>query len=120
MFKHAVKDLLASGQGLLMAKLDLKDAFQHIPVQAQDWNLLGFDWGCRFYLLLVLAFGLKTAPYIFNLFTEALHWIIHGHIPAVLCHYLNDFILIFPPSDVWAWLGLKPMVLAWLIRAWAY
>jgi hypothetical protein len=59
-----------------MVKLDLKDAFRHIPVQACDWGLLSFDWGCEFYFMLVLASGLKTAPYIFNLFTEALHWII--------------------------------------------
>ena len=48
--------------------------------------------------MLVLAFGLKTAPYIFNLFAEALHWIIERHIPAALCHYLDDFILIFHPD----------------------
>ena len=66
---------------------------------ARHWNLLGFDWGCRFYVLLVLAFGLKTAPYIFNLFAEALHWIIQCHIPAALRHYLDDFLLIFPPGS---------------------
>lgn len=95
MFEHAIGDLLASGQGSLMAKLDLKDAFWHISFWAQDWNLLGIDWGCRFYFLLVLAFSLKMEPYIFNLFGEALHWIIQHHIPTALCHYLNDFLLIF-------------------------
>ena len=43
-------------------------------------------------------FGLKSAPYIFNLFTEALHWIIQQHIPGNLKHYLDDFLPIFPPS----------------------
>ena len=98
MFECAIDNLLVSGRGSRMAKLDLKDAFRHIPIRAQDWNLLGFDWGCKFYFMLVLAFGLKTAPYIFNLFAEALHWIIERHIPAALCHYLDDFILIFRPD----------------------
>jgi hypothetical protein len=76
MFEHAVHDLRHLGHGALMAKLDLKEAFRHIPIRAADWHLLGIDWGSRFYYLLVLVFGLKSAPYIFNLFAEALHWII--------------------------------------------
>jgi hypothetical protein len=98
MFERAVHDLIRSGRGSLMAKLDLKDAFRHIPVRAADWHLLGFHWGYKFFYLLVLAFGLKNAPYIFNLFAEALHWIIQRHIPAALRHYLDDFLLIFPTN----------------------
>ena len=43
-------------------------------------------------------FGGKSAPYIFNLFTEALHWIIERHIPENLHHYLDDFLPIFKLS----------------------
>src|SRR5882672_6019657 len=43
-------------------------------------------------------FGGKLAPYIFNLFAEALHWIIKNHIPAALHHYLDNFLPIFKPS----------------------
>src|SRR5882672_3003007 len=43
-------------------------------------------------------FGGKSAPYIFNLFVEALHWIIQRHIPGRLRHYLDNFIPIFKPS----------------------
>lgn len=46
----------------------------------------------------VLTFGLRSAPYIFNLFAEALHWIIQRHIPARLRHYLDDFFLLFSPD----------------------
>jgi hypothetical protein len=76
MFEGAVHDLRQLGHGTLMAKLDLKEAFHHVPIWAADWHLLGFGWGSRFYYLLVLTFGLRSAPYIFNLFAEALHWII--------------------------------------------
>jgi hypothetical protein len=98
MFEKAVQDLVASGHGSLLAKLDLKDAFHHIPLCATDWHLFGISWGCKFYYSLVLTFGLKNAPYIFNLFAEALHWIIQHHILANLCHYLDDFLLIFSPD----------------------
>jgi hypothetical protein len=97
-FDRAVEDLIRSGPGSRMAKLDLKDAFRHIPVRVQDYNLLGLHWGRKFYYLLALTFGLRNAPYIFNLFAEALHWIIQHHIPAHIRHYLDDFLLNFGPS----------------------
>lgn len=73
MFEEAVRALLALGRGSLLAKLDLKDAFHHIPIRAAYWHLLGFKWDDSFYCAVVLSFGLKSAPYIFNLFAEALH-----------------------------------------------
>lgn len=42
-------------------------------------------------------FGACSAPYIFNLFTEALHWILQHHLPAFIHHYLDDFLQIFAP-----------------------
>src|SRR5882724_11251927 len=43
-------------------------------------------------------FGGKSAPYILNLFAEALHWIIECHLPTSLHHYLDDFLPIFKPN----------------------
>ena len=63
-----------------------------------DWNILGFHWIGKYYYPVILMFGGKSAPYIFNLFVEALHWIIQKHIPARLRHYLDDFLPIFKPS----------------------
>jgi Reverse transcriptase (RNA-dependent DNA polymerase) len=97
-FDCAVKDLVSVGSGSLMVKLDLKDAFCHIPICPADWYHLKFHWGGKFYYSIVLAFGLCSAPYIFNLFSEVLHWIIQHHIPAHICHYLDDFFLLFTPS----------------------
>lgn len=96
-FQHAVSAVRTLGRGSLLAKLDLKDAFRHIPVRPADWNLLGYSWQGQFYYDVVLTFGLKSAPYIFNLFAEALHWIISRHIPATLKHYLDDFLPVFSP-----------------------
>jgi len=94
-FTSMVAVLKESGRGSLLAKLDLKDAYRYIPVHSMDWNLLGFHWMGNFYYPVVLMFGGKSAPYIFNPFMEALHWIIQRHILAWMQHYLNDFLPIF-------------------------
>ncbi|PPQ83082.1 hypothetical protein CVT24_012140, partial [Panaeolus cyanescens] len=99
LFERAIEDLVASGPSSLMAKLDLKEAFRHVPIRPDDWHHLGFSWKNQLYYCVVLTFGLRSAPYIFNLFAEALHWIIQHHIPARLRHYLDDFLLTFPPQD---------------------
>jgi hypothetical protein len=51
-----------------------------------------------FYYDIVLGFGCCSAPYIFNLFAEGLHWILQRHLPAFVRHYLDDFLKIFAPN----------------------
>ena len=97
-FSCAVRDLIEAGPGSLFIKLDLEQAFRQIPVRREDWHLLGFQWGRHFYHEIALSFGLRSAPYIFNLFAEALHWIMARHLPAFIRHYLDDFLLIFRSS----------------------
>lgn len=113
MVDRAIADLIDSGPGSLMTKLDLESAFRHIPVRPADWHLLGFSWEGNFYHDVVLGFGCRSAPYIFNLFAEALHWILQRNIPARVRHYLDDFLSIFapdvPPSQV-------ETALAWAIQ----
>jgi len=41
-FTSVAPVLKASGKGSLLAKLNLKDAYRHIPVWSSDWDLLGF------------------------------------------------------------------------------
>ena len=45
-----------------------------------------------------LPFGLRTAPRIFNLFSEALHWVFETLLHWDLTHYLNDYLFVFPPD----------------------
>src|SRR5438552_17471280 len=48
-----------------------------------------------------LPFGLRTAPRIFNLFEEALHWIFEELVKWKVTHYLDDFLFVFlPGTDV--------------------
>ena len=54
------------GRGTLLAKIDLMNAFHLIPVQPQDWNLLGIKWRGKFYIDTCLPFGLRPASFLFN------------------------------------------------------
>jgi hypothetical protein len=76
-------------------KRDLKSAFCHIPVKSRDYWLLIFEWQGKYYVYLFLPFDLRTAPRIFNLFSEALDWIFETW---TLTHYLNDFLFVFKPQ----------------------
>ena len=79
-----------------MMKRDLKSAFRHIPVSPDEHWLLIFEWNNKFYVDMFLPFGLRIAPRIFNLFSEALHWIFESLLRWNLTHYLDDFLFIFP------------------------
>lgn len=86
-----------AGRGATIIKRDLKDAFRLIPVAYKDRRLLGFEWRGQFYHENCLPFGLRTAPFLFNLFAEALHWLLTLLLPILLyLHYLDDFITIVP------------------------
>ncbi len=47
----------------LCVTYDLKDCFQHIRVQKQYTDYLGFSWNGTYYKWLVLPFGLNISPY---------------------------------------------------------
>lgn len=77
-----------------MAKTDLKSVFRLIPVTPDDWNLLGIYWKGQFFADLYLSFGLWSAPFLFNQFSDALERILKHHygLQNVL-HILDDFFL---------------------------
>jgi hypothetical protein len=80
-----------------MVKLDFESTFHHIPVHPAHWHLVGLMWDNQYFYHLLLTFSFRSAPYIFNLFAEALHWILKRHLPAHICHYLDDFFKILAP-----------------------
>ena len=96
----AVKLLTALGKGALMAKVDLKSAFRVVPVHKTDWDLLGMSWRDTFYFDTCLPFGLRSAPFLFNQFAEALQWILeHNYGLHWLIHYLDDYFIAGPPHS---------------------
>ena len=91
-FDDAVNLVRKLGKGARMAKLDVKHAFRIIPVDPQDWDLLGTFWNGYHFVELRLPFGCRSSVFIFNTFADALAWILHiKHAIANLVHYLDDF-----------------------------
>ena len=92
---------LAGGKGALLAKVDLKIAFWIIPVRREDRELLGIHWRDKFYVDRCLLFGLRSAPFLFNKFAQALEWILHNNYSvSKILHYLDDFLLVGSPTSV--------------------
>ena len=91
-FDEAVNIVRKLGRGCFMMKLDIKHAFRLCPVHYEDWHLLGYKWHERHFFDIVLAFGGRSSPFIFNSVADVLHWIVSVlfSIPNLL-HYLDDF-----------------------------
>lgn len=77
-----------------MAKFDVKAAYRNIAIHPDDRFLLGMN-----FIDLVLPFGLRSAPFIFDSVAEAVEWIlIHKHLVSPLFHYLDDFLTLGPAA----------------------
>ena len=88
-----------------MAKLDLENAFKHVMIDCQDWHLMGFSWPDvdgvnQFYFSKVLNFGLRSAPYLFDLFADVLLEFMHAEgVPRRrVVRYVDDFIVLAPSA----------------------
>ena len=62
---------------MVLAKLDLKQAYRMVPVHPDDHALMGIRWGTDVYIDTALLFGLHSAPKIFSAVTDALAWVLH-------------------------------------------
>ena len=97
----------ALGPGpVYMAKMDLENAFKHVLVDSRDWHLLGFSWpnsnGCnRYYFSKVLNFGLRSAPYLFDIFAAALLKFMHSEgLPEnSVVRYVDDFLVLASSAE---------------------
>ena len=99
-FDDAVDALLSKGPGAQFVKRDLKDAFRHIPVALSDQWLLGFSCDGCYWIERYLPFGLRTAPFLFDLFAKALNWILIAVLGwTIILHYLDDFFAVLSPFD---------------------
>ena len=97
-FDDAVRLVAKHGRRTILRKRDLKDAFRMIPVSPYDYWLLMFAWEGSVYVDIFLPFGLRTSPFLFNLFSEGLHWILEAVFNRELVHYLDDFLLVNDPD----------------------
>lgn len=80
------------GQGCLMAKTDLEDAFRVIPIHPSCFKLLGFSCNDEFYFDRCLPMGARSSCRIFETFSCALQWIMcnKSHTQG-MSHMIDDF-----------------------------
>ena len=91
----AAAHILKSGQGCLLAKLDISEAYRIIPIHPRDRFLLGMRWRQSKYVDCCLPFGLRSAPKLFNAVADAFEWIIRNagrEFIEFVIHYLDDFL----------------------------
>ena len=97
---YAIRSLVSLGPGALMAKFDVQAAYRNVPIHPDDRFLLGMKWRDKLYVDLVLPFGLRSAPIIFDSVAEAVEWILkHNYAVDPLFHYLDDFLTLGPPNS---------------------
>ncbi len=72
-FQEVLQLVINADRHFVIIKIDVKDVFRNVPVAPEHCWLLSFRWEGRYYKEMCLSFGLATAPFIFNLFAEALH-----------------------------------------------
>ena len=95
------------GVGALMAKFDVEVAYRNVPVHPSHRVLLGMKWREQFYVVMVLPFGLRSAPFIFNSIADMVEWILVNSYQILhLLHYLDDFITAGPPWSLQCALNL--------------
>ena len=70
---HVVSKL---GVRALMAKFDVEAAYCNLPEHPSHHVLLGMKGHDQFYLDMVLPFGLRSAPFIFNSIADMVEWIL--------------------------------------------
>ena len=79
-----------------MSKLDLEDPFRHMNVNPADWHLLGSSWrnidgSAQYYVDMVLPFGLRSSPFLFDQYAAGLEYIMKCKGVTVAEHYLHDY-----------------------------
>ena len=74
-------------------------------------------WNGQYYFDKVLPFGPRSAPYIFNQFSDAIEWILLNKCSiSFVCHILDDFLIVElpcpnPPLDSLCQASLSSMIL---------
>ena len=90
--------VLEIGQGAVIYKRDLRQAYRQFPVDPADYYLLGYFWGEHYYFDTVLAMGQRNAGVGCSRITNALMYI-HSKQGYKGGSYLDDLIGVSHPSS---------------------
>lgn len=99
--EDAIHIIRTVGHGCFMAKTDIKNAFRIIPIQPQDYNLLGICGRGVYYYDRCMPMGCSSSYKTFEIFSSAIEWIAQKklHIDHIL-HLLDDFLIVSPSPDL--------------------
>ena len=102
-FDDATDLVMKAGKGSLMCKLDIKHAYRLLPVRPDQWHHLCYCWQGKYYVDLVLPFGLRSSGAIFNEFACLVRWIIiHHYNITEIVNYSDDFFAVLSRDPVLA------------------
>ena len=92
-FDQAVSFIQELGQGCLLGKSDLKNAFRMLRVSVKDFDQLGFCFNGKYYFDNALPFGCSISCATFDRFATFLESAVLRRSPVGrLPHYLDDFL----------------------------
>lgn len=100
--EDAIHTIRTVAYGCFMAKTDIKNAFRIIPIQPQDYHLLGICWKGLYYYDRCMPMGCSSSCKTFEIFSSAVEWIARKklHIDHIL-HLLDDFLIVSPSHDLY-------------------
>ena len=92
-FDQAVSIIQELGQGCLLGKSELKNAFRMLRVSVKDFDQLGFCFNGKYYFDKALPFGCSISCATFYRFATFLESAVLRISPVGrLLHYLDDFL----------------------------
>lgn len=93
-FDNAIEMVQKLGPSALMAKKDIKSAFDLCPVNPSDFCLLGIHSSSGYWIQKTLPQGAALSPAVFEVFSTFVQWAVinssQSHLTSV-DHYLDDF-----------------------------
>jgi len=93
-------NILQLGSRTLLAKIDIKHAFQLLSVHLANRHLLAMCWKNQIFVDTCIPFRLWSAPKLFNVLADLLSWILEQQGVTSLLHYLDNFLLMHGTSTV--------------------
>ena len=96
--KEVFSLVLQAGRSCVITKRNIKDVFWNIPTTPSSQWLFRLYWRDVFYKETYLPFSPATAPFIFNLFTKALHSILQSVLSISIVIGLVDFYMLINHS----------------------
>ena len=98
---QAIKLILSAGQGCFLAKTDIKNSFQIIPIHPIDYGLLGMQWRGLYYYDRCMPMGCSSSCLTFETFSTAVEWIARHKLKIdYILHLLYDFLLVASSSQL--------------------